>query len=327
VRARPARRGARRGTGARGRLHPRAAPPRQGGGQVARPVGAPAAPPAQWLPPAGPAPPRRGGRHLRSPRRAGRAGRWDRRAGRSAPPAGPGGRPGPVASSPPASRHYGFGELAQDPVHEPARLLAAESLGQPDRLVDRGSDRDLASYGDLVHGHSQDDPIHAAHLVDLPVGGGRLDGAVQLRAVLRDAPNQLLGEFHDGAGGLLLSRLVSQCLDRVVTRAVLQLEEDLQRQLPRTVARSPRHALGGALGPHPYVANAMLETKTLTSATSRPSIRWTASMTLSCTLSATSRRTASASTVRNTSRWILCSASRTTRTPRCAVSRLIQSPK
>src|SRR5256884_4332199 len=71
----------------------------------------------------------------------------------------------------------------------------------------------------------------------------------------------------------------------------------------------------------------MLETKTFTSATSSPSIRWTASITLSWTRSATSRRTAVESTVRKTSRWILRSPSSTTRTPRCAVSRLIQSPK
>lgn len=71
----------------------------------------------------------------------------------------------------------------------------------------------------------------------------------------------------------------------------------------------------------------MLDTNTLTSATLRPSMRSTASTTLSCTRSATSRRMAVAVTVRNTSRWILRWGSSTTRTPRCAVSRLIQSPK
>src|SRR5215472_14282894 len=71
----------------------------------------------------------------------------------------------------------------------------------------------------------------------------------------------------------------------------------------------------------------MLETKTFTSATSSASIRLTTSITLSCTRSATSRSIDVASTVRKTSRWICRSVSSSTRTPRCAVSRLIQSPK
>src|SRR5947209_5162572 len=71
----------------------------------------------------------------------------------------------------------------------------------------------------------------------------------------------------------------------------------------------------------------MLETKTFTSATSSASIRCTTSITLSWTRSATSRRTDVASTVRKTSRWIFRSGSSSTRTPRWAVSRLIQSPK
>src|SRR5919198_3852197 len=71
----------------------------------------------------------------------------------------------------------------------------------------------------------------------------------------------------------------------------------------------------------------MLETKTLTSATSSPSMRSTASTTLSCTRSATSRRAAVALAVRNTARWIWRCPSTETRTPRWAVSRLIQSPK
>src|SRR2546423_75884 len=71
----------------------------------------------------------------------------------------------------------------------------------------------------------------------------------------------------------------------------------------------------------------MLETKTSTSATSSPSIRSTASITLSWTFSATSRSTASAPAVTNSSRWIFRSVSSTTLTPRWAVSRFRKSPK
>src|ERR1700687_546826 len=71
----------------------------------------------------------------------------------------------------------------------------------------------------------------------------------------------------------------------------------------------------------------MLETKTLTSPTSSPSIRSVASTTLPCTALATAASVASESTVRNTSRWMDRSASTITRTPRWAVCRRTQSPK
>src|SRR5437660_10961296 len=71
----------------------------------------------------------------------------------------------------------------------------------------------------------------------------------------------------------------------------------------------------------------MLETKTLTSPTSRPSIRSVASTTLAWTALATSASFASESTVMNTSRWMDRSASTWTRTPRWAVCRRTQSPK
>src|SRR6267378_4570315 len=71
----------------------------------------------------------------------------------------------------------------------------------------------------------------------------------------------------------------------------------------------------------------MLETKTLTSPTSRPSIRSVASTTLAWTALATSASFASESTVMKTSRWMDRSASTCTRTPRCAVWRRTQSPK
>src|SRR5229473_2786225 len=71
----------------------------------------------------------------------------------------------------------------------------------------------------------------------------------------------------------------------------------------------------------------MLETKTLTSPTSSPSIRSVASTTLPWTALATSASLASESTVMNTSRWMDRSASTITRTPRWAVWRRTQSPK
>src|SRR5260370_27342876 len=71
----------------------------------------------------------------------------------------------------------------------------------------------------------------------------------------------------------------------------------------------------------------MLETKTLTSPTSSPSIRSVASTTLPWTALATSASSASAPTVMNTSRWMDRSASTITRTPRWAVWRRTQSPK
>src|SRR5216684_3953080 len=71
----------------------------------------------------------------------------------------------------------------------------------------------------------------------------------------------------------------------------------------------------------------MLETKTLTSPTSSPSIRSVASTTFPCTALATSASFASESTVMKTSRWMDRSASTCTRTPRWAVWRRTQSPK
>src|SRR6266446_145309 len=71
----------------------------------------------------------------------------------------------------------------------------------------------------------------------------------------------------------------------------------------------------------------MLETKTLTSPTSSPSMRSVASTTLPWTALATSASFASESTVMNTSRWMDRSASTITRTPRWAVCRRTQSPK
>src|SRR4029077_16418633 len=180
-------------------------------------------------PPAAP-PHRQAGRPLAGGRRPAR------RAAPCRPPAvqscfrgAPARPPSRVPASPwscSATRH-----AAQYAVDEAAGILARECLRQLDRLVDGGFGGDLAVDSDLVDRDSQHDPIHLRHLLELPVLGGFGQDAVELVAVGDDPADQLAGEVGYVGGGRTFDGVVLQHLFGVVRRA-LQLEKDLERQLP-----------------------------------------------------------------------------------------------
>src|SRR5438105_4241562 len=158
-----------------------------------RPAGGPpvdARPPAR---PGAPSPPQAGPSSLR-------ARRGDRRA--------------PEADSSRRCCHP-----AEDPVDEPARLIAGKRLGQLDRFVDRGLGRHLAIDGDLIDGDAQDDAIHLGHLVQLPVLRRLAHDRVEPLAILDNPVHELTRKIRDVLARAMLGRVVAQHLFRVILSA------------------------------------------------------------------------------------------------------------
>src|SRR5712692_3921538 len=208
---RPASAGRARGKGTREAVRPA----RAGGVLRSARQGGPRPPPAAGSPPGRCAPALREGRG-RPP------------AARSPPPGGRGG-----GRSAPRSRSGG--DPAQDAVHESARLLAREGLGQLDRLVDGGFGRHPAVDGDLVDRDPEQHAVDLRHLLEPPVLGCLRDGPVPLLPVPDDPTHELVREGAHVVRRAHLVGVVAEAALGVLLGLVLELEEHFQGQLPRLV--------------------------------------------------------------------------------------------
>src|SRR5229473_836197 len=177
-------------------------------------------------------PPPGGGQRVHGRRRARRAEPYPPRAGRSF-------ARGSTAAlrrwAGPESSTHRCGDAAQDAVDEAPGLVARESLGQLDRFIDGGLGRHPAVNGDLVDGDPKHDAVHFGHLVELPVVGGFTEDCVQFFSVGDDASHELAGESRDVGSRRALISVIQQDLFGIVIRS-LELEQDLERQLPGLVA-------------------------------------------------------------------------------------------
>src|SRR5437667_2663509 len=127
------------------------------------------------------------------------------------------------------------GHAAKDAVDESARLVARKSLRQLDRLVDRRLGRHLAVDRDLVDGDPEDDAVDLRHLLELPVLRRLAQDGVELVAIRGDTMDELPREVGDVFVSRALGRVIEQHILRIVA-AAFELEQDLERQLPRLVA-------------------------------------------------------------------------------------------
>src|SRR5262245_42267918 len=89
-------------------------------------------------------------------------------------------------------------QLAGDPVehavHEAARLLGAEPLGERDRLVEHHPHRHAGACDQLGGRTAQHRTIGGGEPVQLPVLGGFLQQRVDLGALLRDRADDVLDQ-------------------------------------------------------------------------------------------------------------------------------------
>src|SRR5215211_1616750 len=133
----------------------------------------------------------------RAPRSAPRARRPPRAR---APPSGAARRPPPApprarrATQRSRGRRFLSRHGAEDPVHEPRRVEAAELLGRLHRLVYRHLGGHVRPVEQLVQPHAQDVALERRDAVERPAHGMTLDEGVELLPLAAHAGDQLARE-------------------------------------------------------------------------------------------------------------------------------------
>src|ERR1700674_443219 len=166
---------------------------------------------------------------------------------------------------------------AQDAIHELAVVRTTEGLGQLDRFVDRGLQRDTGQITDLKGRDAQKGPFHLCHLVETPIARRLREQHIDLGLVIAHPLDQHPGKLRHlgirpGFGDVILEGSLR------VAAVALELEQHFERELAGQVTPSHRYESSG---------NLTSPTNTLTSRTSRPSILSMASATCRCTSAAT----------------------------------------
>src|SRR4029453_19656305 len=127
--------------------------------------------------------------------RSWRGGRSPPRGARAPPPAAPAG-PQPASATPLRSCRLLPGDPAEDPVHEPTRLVRRVALGERHGLVDRDLDRYLVLL-ELLHPDPEHVALERSQTVGRPALRRGADLLVELLRMGHDRFRQLARERID----------------------------------------------------------------------------------------------------------------------------------